>query len=311
MLFVLVPILFWLMAIYFLFGQRTVLGKAGIALLLISTIYILGYAENIAVPELFSTFFWVRAQVFGWVLFHALWSLFILYYTGYQDWDTRPRIAISSLLHFLIFVLLMLNIRQFSGTGSLLNLQSISGWIFIVYSVAVQIWVFALFRRMNKSNPWSRIIWQKRALLIAPLLPTIGYGLDATNWSLLETISFVPLGFAGAGFIAAWMLFNSKRAENGLIPPEVIFDLVADSVFILDSHDRLVDFNSVARQLFGTSISENFGKPIQNILPAWNSITSIERAADDSTPAIDLILNGINYTFEIRISPPHGCTQML
>jgi two-component system CheB/CheR fusion protein len=93
--------------------------------------------------------------------------------------------------------------------------------------------------------PLSRLA----VLLGAMLVPVLGnaawvFGLQPRRWTDLT-----PVYFAVTGLASAWLLFRVRVFEVLPIARDFVLDCLDDAVFVLDTHNRILDANLAARLL--------------------------------------------------------------
>ena len=103
-------------------------------------------------------------------------------------------------------------------------------------------------------------------LIVAILLPVIAgtlyiFGLEPAP-GLNPTTAVVSV----SGAIMAYALFRYRLFGIAPLARGMVVDGLSDGVIVLDTYDRIVDFNPAARQLFPDLDGEALGRPVSEIL---------------------------------------------
>jgi signal transduction histidine kinase/CheY-like chemotaxis protein len=86
-------------------------------------------------------------------------------------------------------------------------------------------------------------------LLGAMLVPVVGNAAWVLGLQPRHLTDLTPVYFAVPGLAAAWLLFGVRVFDVLPIARDLVLDCLADPVFVLDTHNRILDANLAARSL--------------------------------------------------------------
>ncbi len=96
-------------ALYVLQRRLAPSSNAGAFLLLTSSVWILGYALELASADLPSKLFWTKVQYIGIITLPAAWLVYTLQFTGREKWLTRRTLILSSVVPAIVLLLILTN----------------------------------------------------------------------------------------------------------------------------------------------------------------------------------------------------------
>jgi diguanylate cyclase (GGDEF)-like protein len=137
-------------------------------------------------------------------------------------------------------------------------------------------------------------------LISASFLPFAGYFLYLTGlspWGL----DIAPISLGITCVLIYYGMFHCGIFELAPLARNLIFNSIRDAVLILDSRDRLLDFNPAAQTMLPVLNRRNLGIAAAPMLAAYPELASaIENAADEVEIAIGKTGPGF---FEVRTWP--------
>jgi len=257
-------------------------------------IYNFGYAMEISKSTLPEIMFWVRFQHWGiWVL-APTWLLFSLCLTGNEKLITPFRIAVLSI----ISIILLLTAQTLGGhnlyhlnpclntTGVFPTFnydRGLVAWLGIVYiSLCLLISAFLFSNMLFRAAPAFRK--QAAIFLVGSLVPWIGmllYSFGLTPYNL----DMSPLGLSMSGVIASLGFLKFRLLDIVPLARDVVFESMSDGVLVLDTHNRIIDFNlglqamlpNLRKAYVGTSVFETLASyPVLLRLIKENSSEAVE-----------------------------------
>lgn len=251
------------------------------------------YFPTIIPPVSADPLFWFKSVFVGVVLIPPGYLVFVLQYTGY-----RPRISRRLILMLSVVpVLTLLGIatdpwhdlfldgyrlnhgRLFIG-GPLFWFHSAYSYLLILTADVL------LLRFVLTASPMLRK--QGLLLLSGALMPTVANVLTITHAlpPPFKGLDVSPFGFL---LLVGVMFYNIRREGFLTLMPiarSTIVDRIKDGVLVADDHQRLVDFNPAARELFSMpGAALRAGTPILDTLPELVAIASTD---DDSDQEVEL-----------------------
>ncbi|MDQ7024227.1 MAG: histidine kinase N-terminal 7TM domain-containing protein [Anaerolineae bacterium] len=241
------------------------------------------------------------------------WLIFVLEYTGREQWISSRKIAMLSIvpvitlfsvatnsyhqLHWSDIYLTSDSTLAYAvyDTGSLFWLNAIYGYSLMMVSAVLLVRTFlrtpTFYRR--------QIAW----LLVAQIVPWVGNFLYIFNLSPFPLyIDVTPLAFTITGAIGGWSLYRHKLLDLVPVAHDTIFKNMSDAVVVLDVKNRVVDINQAALELIGTKAQLAISKNIATLLPNQDEIVEKYRNVIETDDEIDLTLAGKTHTFMMRLS---------
>lgn len=113
---------------------------------------------------------------------------------------------------------------------------------------------------------------------IAPLVATLAYDLGYGP----NTISFVPLVFAGMLPIYAWLILGERIAESSPMAYETVFQNIQDPVVVIDEQQRVIGLNRGAEKLLDLNENDALRAPIDRVFGEGS--TCVFKALDTGQP---------------------------
>jgi PAS domain S-box-containing protein len=150
-------------------------------------------------------------------------------------------------------------------------------WALAIYSYGAYLGcVLALLANPARSNPMYRS--QIGFLLVGTLVPIIGSVFTLSLLADYPGRDISPFTFAVGSSIIAWALFRYRLFDLAPIARDVVVESLADAVFVLDPHLRLVDLNPSARSILNV-VGTDVSRLGADVLPeAWRQAIWCARA---------------------------------
>jgi signal transduction histidine kinase len=271
-------------------------------------LWTVGLILELASPDLGGKIFWDNAQFIamaGWLL---AFLAFTLRYT--ERGLPRPRIGFALLAMPLIALvvlaytdplhgLIRANVRLVPGQSYNALLYNFTGplWVLTIYSYGAYLGcVLMLLANPARSNPMYRS--QIGFLLVGTLVPIAGSVLTLSLLADSPDRDISPFTFAIGSSLVAWALFRHRLFDLVPIARDIVVDNMADAVFVLDPHWRLVDLNPAARCLLGL-VGIKVSQLGVDVLPeAWQQ------------PILRARQGALEQTHELQLPTPAGVRQV-
>jgi len=266
-------------------------------------IYNFGYAMEISKSTLPEIMFWVRFQHWGiWVL-APTWLLFSLCLTGNEKLITPFRIAVLSIVSIALFFT-----AQTLGGHNLYHLnprlnttgpfpifcydRGLVTWLGIVYiSLCLLISTLLFINMLFRAAPAFRK--QAAIFLAGSLVPWIGtllYAFGLTPYNL----DMSPLGLSMSGVIASLGFLKFRLLDIVPLARDVIFEGMSDGVLVLDTHDRIVDFNPGLQAMLPNFRKAYVGTSVFEVLASYPVLLKLIK--ENSSEAVELQTNAAGET---------------
>src|SRR6266568_1690946 len=297
--------------------RRPAPGATSFCLLMLAVAqWALGYALELASPDLPTTLFWDNISWLGAVSAPALWLAFALQYTGRARWLTRQSVVILVVepLVTLLLVwtnqfhgLIESNIRLNPGSpfSALVVTYGVGYWINIAYSYLLlflgALLIGSLIQALIRSASLYR--GQASALLIAVLAPWVGNALTIFGLNPFPHLDLTPFAFTVTGLAMAWSLFRFRLLDIVPVAREAVIESMSDAVIVLDEQNRIVDLNPAAQRLADRTASEAVGQAFTGVFSAWPQLVECCRdVTETNAEVIQGAGEALRY-FDLRISP--------
>ncbi len=297
--------------------RRPAPGATSFCLLMLAVAqWALGYALELASPDLPTTLFWDNISWLGAVSAPALWLAFALQYTGRARWLTRQS-AVILVVEPLVTLLLVWtnqfhgliesNIRLNPGSpfSALVVTYGVGYWINIAYSYLLlflgALLIGSLIQALIRSASLYR--GQASALLIAVLAPWVGNALTIFGLNPFPHLDLTPFAFTVTGLAMAWSLFRFRLLDIVPVAREAVIESMSDAVIVLDEQNRIVDLNPAAQRLADRTASEAVGQAFTGVFSAWPELVECCRdVTETNAEVIQGAGEALRY-FDLRISP--------
>ena len=259
----------------------------GIVMFLVS-IWSVAYGLQLSQRTLPAMFFFIQLEYIGISLLPAFWIIFILKYTGHDEWLKFRNLVLIFLIPVLTLCLVITN-RWHNLYYESLSVIEVSKlfllaiqpgpWykIHVVYFYFTMLWgSYLLFKRMQKSDYNYR--QQDIILFSSALLPWITNMLYLFGIRIHDHIDITPFAFILTCFLIIYGLFRYKLFSLIPIARDQIVQQMRDCVLILDTHNKIIDYNDKAEeilaenQLQGVSAESLFANS-ENLIYALNNST--------------------------------------
>jgi PAS domain S-box-containing protein len=237
----------------------------------------LAYALRLGYVGLDGKLFWTRIQYFGIVTVPGAWLALALAYPGREQWLTRRTLALLSIEPVLMLLLVWTHGWLHNWIWHDIKLASVAsltvwestpgpGYIlhsFYAYALLVAGTVLLVQSAIRVSSLYRD---QASALLFSAIFPIIVNAFSFFDWNPWPYLDFTPLALTVSGLTLAWALFGSGLLHIIPVAREAIIEGMTDGVIVLDTHNRIVDMNLVARRIIGSEAPKALGQPVSEVL---------------------------------------------
>ena len=299
--------------------RRPAPGATSFCLLMLAVAeWSLGYALELASPNLPTTLFWDNVAWLGAASAPTLWFAFALQYTDQARWLTRRNVAILAIEPLITLLLVWTN--EFHGliesnirvdtSGSFSMLVVTYGlwyWINIAYSYLLLLLGAVLICMLIQTLKRSAHLYlgQAGALLIAVAAPWLGNALTTFGLSPFPHLDLTPFAFSVTGVAMASSLFRFRLLDIVPVAREAVFESMSDAVTVVDEQNRIVDLNLAARRLADNPASEVVGQQFTRVFSSWPELVERYRNGREVHAEVVLGENEGLRSYDLRISPLH------
>jgi PAS domain S-box-containing protein len=261
-----------------------------------------------------SKFVFTKLTYIGITIVPAAWLVFVLDYTGRDQWITRRHIrwlAIEPLLVQLFvwtdgYHHLFWSSRALVKSGGYWVTEVSYGpafWIHGAYSYVLILLgaiflIQALFRAPELYR--SQMGW----LLVGTFAPWIGNMMYLSGLNPLPNIDLTPLAFSITGLAMGWSMYRYRLLDIAPIARNVVIESMSDGIFVLDAQDRVVDTNPAGLQLLNLPTSALLiGKKLSEAVPQYEPLLAQFRHLEQARTEFSIDDDSGKRHFDLRISP--------
>ena len=297
---------------WFCWTRRPALGAQVMAWIMLGVaIWAVAYALELASFTLEAMLFWVRIEYLGIATVPTLWLLFVLQYSGYTRYLTRPLFLLLFVIPIITLILNYTNAWHYlyyasvgiddSGSFPVLAIEKgIWYWVNAAYAYVVSLTAsFLLFRHVFYSPPLYRS--QTLALIIAALVPVasnVFYQLGLTPVAYLD---LTPFAFMVTGLATTWGLYNLRLLDMTPIARARVIENLRDGMVVLDTQGRMIDVNPAATRYLALETTV-IGQPVQMVRSRWSGLA--EFCAPKTAARAEIVLEQEPLLYlEIQQSP--------
>ncbi len=294
-----------ILGLHILFRYPWAGNKIGAFAIFANAEWILGYALELASGTLPIMIFWDKVQFGAIIVLPTAWFVYIVYYTGHENWLTRRTVTALIIVPVITLLLALTNnVHKLIWTshtlkeGPFLLLDETYGlwfWIYVVYIGALLlsgvILLISLFIRSR--YPYR---WQASTLLVGSLVPVSAAGLVLSGLNPIPYLNLIPVALVITNVTVAFSIIYFWLGDIVPLAREAVVENMRDSVIILDTENRVVDVNSSAHHLIGTS--KVIGTPI-SVWPVWSHIESLAHKDNGDT---EIVVRQKESIYDVEIS---------
>ncbi|TVR55097.1 MAG: PAS domain-containing protein [Spirochaetaceae bacterium] len=289
------------------FSRRDVPGATAFGLLMVNAfIWVFTYALVLGTDDLATMVFWFNIGQIGAVQSPALWLIFALSYTGHKTSVTWKTVAALYAIPLLTIVAIYTNDHhmlfrsavEVKGVWPAATLEITPGPLFypgIAYHYALIIGTLLILIR---DAAHTRFTLQTAFIIVSLILPFISNVLTILEINPLEPYGANGVVFSISGCLVALALYRLGFFDLVPVARERVFNSLRQGVVVVDSRDRIIDFNSEFERLFDVQT----GKPITSVFAEWP--TWAKSGDDQTTGSLTLTpaTNDAPRRFEVSLS---------
>ncbi len=279
----------------------------------VQAMWILGNIFELISVNLATKTFWDDVQFIPAVLIAPTIVFFALAYTKhplrFKSWFQVVILALPLILILLMFTNSLHHLIRTETYlvdthpfGTVDYEFGISYWLLAVTSYAtifLAAWFIIQFLRSTK------VIYRFQGLLfiIGIFTPLFGTLIPLfTDWTIAGQRDMSPFAFGIGNLIIAWAILRFKFFDLVPIARELVIENMQDMVIVVDSQQRLVDFNRAAQANIDQLNSKVIGQPITTILPQWSEFIDQLRDFDDLNTEITIPTQDKKHYFYLQIA---------
>jgi len=282
-------------------------------LMFCSAIHSAGYAFELSSVNLHEVLFWSDIQYIGTEFLPVFYLAMSMVYTG--NYRRGSRVL---LIFMAIFALLTLGVHHTTEEHGLyyrnIILNQSSGLTTIIFTRGP--WYILNSAYINLSLLAGSLLYtgfifkapgeyrkQASLMLGGTLLPWAGYALYLAGASPYN-LDLTPVMLTAASPLWAVALFRYKLLDLAPVARDYIFESMADGMIIIDTRERLVDFNHAAAHVFPCIRKKTVGQEIRRVLSSYPDIIRMLTGEHEKTSLeIKTDADGTVDHYRIQITP--------
>lgn len=253
-----------------------------IAMLFLLGVWSFGYAMITLVPDLEAKRFWLKLENIGILTVPVVWFIFTVQYARLDRWLNRSTGSLLFVVPFLSLVFLFSDqwfdlyysgIRPVSelggplviGRGSWYVVALVNSYIFNLMGMAVLIWCAFQYRNLYRRQTLALI-----GAVLIPILVNVFYQLAPVVMPAFSTrVDLTPISFTLSAALLAVGVFGLRIFDLIPIARYTVMEQIPEMVFVVDSHDRVLDANSVTQRILNRNTDEIIGKHLTEVFKSW------------------------------------------
>lgn len=253
---------------------------------LAAAFWALTYALMWASTKLRAEIFWLNATFFGVEVIPTAYFVFVLQFSGNENWLTPRRLGLLCIEPLLTVLLVWTNsyhhlfyasFRQ-GQVGPFVILQWVRGpwfWVNVVYSYPLLLVSFIILLRtfLSARGPYR---WQSGITLAGSFIPWAANIYTESGLSPFGNLDLTPVAFSLMGLMFAFALVRFQLFDLVPIARSLIMERMSDGMVVLDRLNRVIDINPTAREL--TGFKDSFiGKFGGDVFSSWPDMIDLQR----------------------------------
>ncbi len=273
--------------------------------------WLLGYALEVGSADVSTKVFWNSVQYVGIVVAPTAWLVFVLQYTGREEWLKRRTLVLLSIVPFITLLLVFTNEthgliweRAVPDTGGplLIRPHGVGFWIHTAYSYTlVLIAAFFLVEMLIRSRHLYRR--QATALLVALSLSLLGNVVMLSGLNPFPYLDLTPLMSIMSSLALTWSLYRFRVGDIVPVASEVVIESISDGVVVLDEQDRIVGLNPAGQRMLDYTASDAIGRLVERIWPDWPDLIGSYGGRAGTSEEVVLGKGGARRVYDVRLSP--------
>ena len=240
-----------------------------------------------AVPIPLKIFF-AKLEYIGYhaALVFLIWSVFS--YVGYDQWLSKrwfkflfSFIPLSNILlvwtndlHGLIWSGFRPN--EFADNVLIFEHGPAFTWIAVTGYLLITVIIFPLWLATRRGSELFRR--QARILFYASLIPIAGNIVYLLNIPSLNGVDWASITFSVAGFFFLIALYGARFLDIVPVARHALVDGMDDCILVLDTDNRIVDFNLATEKVFGIS-KDHLGESINTAMDGFPAVGKMALAS--------------------------------
>ena len=239
-------------------------------------VWTVGYAFEILAPTLGGKLWWAAFEFMGIALLPVTWFEVVRRYTGHGPLPRWASVLLGAYVGVSMVVFLTNPAHMFRGAPRLDTAVTPSvlvpdyGWYWAAFFMPVMYLLLAasVLLLVHAISRDHQALYRRQyvLLIVALVLPVAAGTLYIAGVQIEPGFNPTTAVISVSGAIMAWALFRYRLFDIAPLARGMVVDGLSDGVIVLDTYDRIVDFNPAAATLFPDLDKDALGRPVAEIL---------------------------------------------
>lgn len=226
--------------------------------------------------------FWSQVAYLGICTAPPLFLLFMLTYSRQEQWITRRNVALLFIVPVITLITAWTNEWHYllwnsftpspDDPNALIYGHGVWFWIFLVYIYTLLMaGALLLFQTFFRQGLFRR---QAKWLIAGSAVVIFWNVMYTLGWSPIRGWDWTPIAFSVMVWILGWSIARLGLLDLVPVARDAVVEGMGDAVFVIDSQNRIVDFNPPALALTGQSAGLLIGQDVTKVLPALGDLVA-------------------------------------
>jgi diguanylate cyclase (GGDEF)-like protein/PAS domain S-box-containing protein len=300
-------------------------GRNSMAFMLIGLfIWSFAYAMITLSPALDGKIFWLKIENIGILSVPVHWFFFSLKYARLDAWLTRkpsqllfwiiPSVSFGLLVSGEWFDLYYSSVKFASGiSGPLIISRGPMYWIAFTQAYLLTLGGMSvlLWRFIRARHTYRRQMPYLIGAVLIPFIINLIYQFNPGILSIFSApVDMTPLSFNITAILLAASIFGLHLFDLIPIARDTVLEYIPELVFVVDSHDRVIDANAIAQKWLGKTLKEIEGQDPIEVFNKWPQLLNRFFFTERSREEVEI--PGIPpHTLEIVVTPIYNRLKKL
>lgn len=236
-----------------------------IGLMLAVTWWVFMSALEYASADIALKLLFAKLSYIGITAVAPLWFIFAARYTGYDEGLSGRRILFLWCIPALTLALVVTN-ESFALIWPSITLSGTPPNEMLVYDHGYGFWAHAVYSYtllalgtliLVRAAVHSPSVYRRQAIMLAlsAAAPWVANVIYLSGNSPLPGLDLTPFGFAITGMMITWSMVRHQLLNIVPVAQDALFGSMTDGVMVVDKSNRIIEMNTAARHLLGTTAS--------------------------------------------------------
>lgn len=258
--------------------------------------------------------FWANVEYLGIETVMVGWLAVIANFTGQTKWVTRRSLLILAIIPVITILLVWTNplhslmrydiMLDTNGPYSIVK-KTYGPWFWVTMAYSNLLMVISSFMLLQRlTHPPKLRLSQVISLMIVAVFPWVGNFSFVFHWlpGVWGRIDMTSACLAISGFVMAFGLFRFQIMEVIPIARDFILEDLSDAILVLDSHNRVADYNPACRAMLQLD-KIIIAQPIEEVIMPSMVRSKLMEEIKTSQEEISLTVGDETKIYDLRVRP--------